>query len=442
KTPAFDRVAKAGALVHTCLAGSPGCSPSRAALLTGRHPWQIEQAGTHASSFPKTYQVYPDILEQAGYFVGYTGKGWGPGNWKASGRDRNPCGPVFSDIRGDAPQGINRIDYAANFAKFLNEKPADAPFCFWYGATEPHRAYKKGAGLEQGKKLADARVPSFLPDTPEIRSDILDYYVEIEWFDSHLARILNTLEETGELDNTLVIVTADNGMPFPRAKANGYEFGVHVPLAIMWNGVIAPGTEIRAPVDFVDFAPTILEAVGMSKSIAMTGDSLLPLIHGEPKTLGPAFSSRERHSSSRHDNLTYPIRSMRTDDYLLIWHARPDRWPAGDPPGVKGDAFGYYDIDGCPSKTFLWENRDDPKLGEYFRLAVDKRDEWELYDARTDTGNLHNLATDSQYKETFETLRSQMIDYLRKTGDPRVIDGGEIFESYIRYSAIREFPAE
>ena len=84
KTPAFDRVAKEGALFHTCLAGSPGCSPSRASLLTGRHTWEIEQAGTHASSFPKTYQVYPDILEQAGYFVGYTGKGWGPGNWKTS----------------------------------------------------------------------------------------------------------------------------------------------------------------------------------------------------------------------------------------------------------------------------------------------------------------------------------------------------------------------
>ena len=442
KTPAFDSVAARGALFHNCFASSPGCSPSRASLLTGRHTWQLENAGTHASSFPKVYQVYPDILEQAGYAVGYTGKGWGPGNWKESGRTRNPCGKVYSKIQNDSPPGMSRVNYSANFAKFLEEKPADQPFCFWYGATEPHRAYKKGNGLEQGKELADANVPSFLPDTPEIRSDILDYYVEIEWFDSHLGRILKTLEAAGELENTIVIVTGDNGMPFPRAKANGYEYGAHVPLTIAWPGKIPAGVDVAAPVDFADLAPTMLDAAGMTKPPAMTGESLLPLARGEVDSLGPAFSARERHSSSRPNNWTYPIRSMRTDTHLLIWNARPERWPAGHPAGFKGAPFGYYDIDGCPSKTFLWENREDPKIGRYFHLAVDKRPEWELYEVEHDPGNLVNLAEESAYRETFEQLKGQMQAYLRATGDPRILDGGEIFESYRRYSPIRQFPLE
>src|SRR5262245_32846001 len=83
QTPAFDRVAKEGVLFTRAFCASPGCSPSRAALLTGRPTWQLEHAGTHASSFSKDLAVYPDVLEAAGYHVGFTGKGWGPGNFKA-----------------------------------------------------------------------------------------------------------------------------------------------------------------------------------------------------------------------------------------------------------------------------------------------------------------------------------------------------------------------
>jgi len=240
-TPAFDRVAREGLFFRNGFAASPGCSPSRAALLTGRHTWQIEQAGTHASSFPSKYVVFPDLLEQSGYFVGMTGKGWAPGDFRVAGRPRNPAGPDFSKRKIKPPySGMNKNDYAANFADFLAARPKGQPFYFWYGATEPHREYEKGCGLKAGKKLEDAEPPPFLPDTPEVRSDILDYCVEIDWFDMHLGRMLKLLEEAGELDNTIVVVTADNGMPFPRAKANLYEYGTHVPLAVRW-AAMAPG---------------------------------------------------------------------------------------------------------------------------------------------------------------------------------------------------------
>ena len=119
-TPNFDRVARDGILFNNAFAPSPGCSPTRASLLTGRHIWQIENAGTHASSFPKKYVSYPDLLEKSGYFIGGTGKLWGPGNYEVSGRLRNPAGTAYSDITLKPPyQGINKWDYAANFEDFI-----------------------------------------------------------------------------------------------------------------------------------------------------------------------------------------------------------------------------------------------------------------------------------------------------------------------------------
>ncbi len=446
KTPAFDRIAESGVLFRNGFAASPGCSPSRAALLTGRNTWEIEQAGTHASSFPAKFAVYPDILEKAGYHVGYTGKGWGPGNFKAGGRDRNPAGNPWQLRKMESPQGISNRDYAGNFADFLKARPAGAPFCFWYGASEPHRSYKKGIGLEQGKKLEEAQVPGFLPDTPEIRSDILDYCVEIEWFDQHLMRIIRQLEEAGELDNTLIIVTGDNGMPFPRAKANCYEYGIHVPFAASWPARAPQGRRVDDLVGFVDIAPTFLEAAGVEIPEEMSGRSLMPVLLSEKSgQVDPqrtqVYAARERHSSSRYNNWTYPIRALRTPDYLYVRNFRPQRWPAGDPAGFKGDRFGYYDIDACPTKTFLWEHRDDEELAKYFQWSVEKRPAEELFDIRTDAANLHNLADDPEHRKTLEKLRRQMEEYLTKTGDPRMLDGGDIYEQYKRYSHIRTFPA-
>jgi N-sulfoglucosamine sulfohydrolase len=451
KTPAFDRIAKEGILFTNAFCASPGCSPSRAALLTGRHTWQLEQAGTHASSFPKKYAVYPDVLENAGYFVGFTGKGWGPGNFKAGGRTRNPAGVAWQKRRLKSPRGISNRDYAANFADFLKAKPNDKPFCFWYGGSEPHRSYQKGAGLKAGKKLADAFVPPFLPDTPEIRSDLLDHAVEIEWFDSHLLRMIKLLEEAGELDNTLIVVTSDNGMPFPRAKANCYEYGIHGVMAARWPAMIKPGRTVDDLVGFVDLAPTFLEAAGLKVPRTMSGKSLMNVL-ASPKSgrVDPSrtrvFAARERHSSSRYKNWTYPIRAMRTQRYLYIRNFRPERWPAGAPQKYEANGKlgpmhgGYHDIDACPSLTFLIENRDKPGISRYFHLAVDKRPAEELFDVKTDPGNLKNLANDPQRAGLLKRLRRELESELRKTGDPRVIDGGDVYETYKRYSRIRRFP--
>jgi uncharacterized sulfatase len=231
-TPNFDRVCREGVRFTAAYTLSPGCAPSRAGILTGRYPWELREAGTHASSFPADLKVYPDLLASAGYTIGSTGKGWGPGNWKITGRPHNPAGPSDGDdkkkSKGAAAKS-KRSPLAEKFSQFMATRTAGKPFCYWVGSSEPHRSFAKGSGLEAGKKLADAIVPAFLPDVPEVRSDLLDYAVEIETFDRQLGELLALLEENDVYQNTLVVVTSDNGMPFPRGKALNYEAGTHMP---------------------------------------------------------------------------------------------------------------------------------------------------------------------------------------------------------------------
>lgn len=434
QTKSFDRVAREGILFTHAYCPAPQCSPSRAALLTGKNIWQIEEAGTHSSLFPKKFQVYPDVLEASGYFVGFTGKGWAPGNWKDAGRKRNPAGTDFSQRKLIPPtSGISSTDYAGNFEAFLEKRPKNKPFCFWYGGHEPHRKYEKDSGLKAGKKPQDATVPDFLPDNSVIRNDLLDFGLEIDWFDQQLGKMIQKLEESGELDNTLVVVTADNGMPFPRAKANMYEFGTHVPLAMRWKTKIMGGRTVEDLVSFIDLAPTFLEVGGLKPLPDMTGKSLLPVLLSAKSgwldsKRNRIFTGRERHTHARPDNLGYPARAIRTKEYLYIWNMKPNRWPAGDPEG-------FYDIDGSPSKTYLLDNK--KSVEKYFDLAVGLRPEEELYAVEKDPGCMKNLAGNPEYNKIKKDLQAELESTLKKQGDPRVLGYGDIFDSYPRFAHMR-----
>jgi uncharacterized sulfatase len=229
KTPGFDRIARSGVYFTNCMAGSPGCAPSRSAMVTGRHHWQNEQSGQHAAGWFKKFVPFVDLLENSGYYVGVTGKGVSPFRYARDENDsvlrsRDAAGPKFNDIRykpgtpGDerTADGINTLNYYANFENFMSQREEGQPFYFWYGSTEPHRDFEKDSWKRTDKKLSDAEVPGFLPDNDIVRGDLLDYAVEIEWFDRHLVKMINYLDSIGELDNTIVIVTSDNGMAFPR----------------------------------------------------------------------------------------------------------------------------------------------------------------------------------------------------------------------------------
>lgn len=452
-TPAFDRIAREGILFNQAFVASPGCSPSRAALLTGLNCWQIEEAGTHASSFPRKYLVFPDLLEEAGYYIGYTGKGWGPGDYEVSGRTRNPAGPEFSDITLENPEGISDNDYAANFREFLKGREQDQPFFFWLGTREPHRRYKKNIGKENGMDPGKIKVPPFLPDVEEVRNEVLDYGYEITWFDDHLEKAIAILEEARELDSTLIVVTSDNGMPFPRAKANVFEYGIHVPLAIRWGREVKGGRSSDDLVSLTDLCTTFLEVAGAdTPAYPLEGKSLLNILSSEESgitdsTRRAVYASRERHSSSRWNNLGYPQRCIRTHRYLYIRNFAPERWPAGAPQ--KYDEEGelepmhqaYHDIDEA-ADNFVIRERDNPEYRKFFLWAVDKRPAEELYDIVNDPGCMNNLADDPAHSAGLSDLRTRLQDYLTRTGDPRVTeDGEELFESYPRLRGpMRKFP--
>lgn len=458
ETPAFDRIAADGLLLQNAFCASPGCSPSRAALLTGLDTWQLRHAGTHASYFDPGLTTFADQLQAAGYFVGYAGKGWGPGDFAALGRRENPAGQLFRVEAGRSKASR----HAAAFAKFLRARPADAPFCFWFGSHDPHRTYEFQSGLSSGKELADVQMPPFLPDVPEVRSDLLDYAYEIERFDSDLAAILELIEATGELDETLVIVTSDNGMPFPRAKANCYEYGIHVPMAIRW-GKQGGGRKVDELVGFTDLTATIYDVTGVDppSHMPLRGKSVVPLLHGDaPDASGSersaVYAARERHSSVRFNSLGFPQRAIRTPTHLYIRNFTPHRWPAGAPqrfdvvkyndraePAIhrlSEPHSAYHDIDACPTLSLMTQYRDNPDLRRYLDLAVAHRPAAELFDIRNDPGCLQNLAGSPEHAALQADLDRRLMDRLRETSDPRGTGDGDVWENYPRVSKMRWFP--
>lgn len=415
-TPTFDRIAREGARFTHAFTMAPSCTPSRAAILTGQAAHRLAEGGNLHGFLPARFAVYPDLLEAAGYFVGYTRKGWGPGRFEPGGRSRNPAGPQFADFNG-----------------FMRQKPADRPFCFWFGSQDPHRPYEKGSGLKAGLKLESVAVPPFLPDTPEVRSDLLDYYLEVQRFDREVGEILDTLAAAGELDNTLVVMTSDNGMPFPRAKANVYDAGVHMPLAVRWPARVSAGRVIEAFVNHTDLAPTFLDAAGLRPPDGMTGRSLLPLLRGEAVTgRDQVFVERERHANVRKGDLSYPMRAVRTRDFLYIRNLRPDRWPAGDPERhVAVGTFG--DIDNGPAKSEFLDRQADPVIARFLHLATAKRPAEELYDLRRDPWQLTNVAGTPQHARVRNELRATLERWMRQTGDPRARSNADPWDRYPYY---------
>ncbi len=455
ETPAFDYIAQNGVLFHNAFVAAPQCSPSRAAMLTGKNIWELEEAGTHASNFPKKFKVFTEVLEDEGYFVGYTGKPWGPGNWQISGRKQNPAGKAFNQhvLTTRPTQGIHPNDYSENFKDFYRQKEEGRPFVFWFGAFEPHRVYEYQTGSKAGKKIDAVEVPGFLPDNEVVRNDVLDYILEIEHFDHHLQQMIAFLKEKGALENTFIMVTADNGMPFPAAKANVQEFGTHVPLAIsMPEGI--KGKTVDEPVGLIDLAPTLMDLVGLPNAMNTTGKSLLPVLTQEdhPPHRDYILTGRERHTHARPDNMGYPARAIRTQDYLYVYHFKPERWPAGDPvpqnpendqrnkvEGFKALYPGFHDVDDSPSKQVVMEMREHDENHQYFDVAFAKRPEFQLYDIKSDPFCMKDIAQNPKYKKVIQQLHQRLMADLEAQGDPRVFDN-PIFDSYPRYSPTRNFP--
>ena len=404
KTPVFDRVAREGVVFNHVFCPVPSCSPTRSSILTGRAAHQLADAASLWSRWPAQFKVFPDVLRDSGYAIGFTGKGWSPGNHKDHGRAENPAGPQFK-----------------SFDEFLGARDAAQPFFFWLGSvhTALHQ-WRAGAGKEHGIHPAKVRLPPCLPDAPAVREEMADYLAAAEKMDAAFGEAVAALERGGLLESTLVIITSDNGWQMPRGLANCHDTGCRVPFAARWGGRLPAGRRVDDFISLTDLAPTFLELAGLRPLPEMTGRSFADLLMGKTSATprDHVFIERERHANVRRGDLSYPIRGIRTADYLYLRNLRPDRWPAGDPQ-VYHAVGDYGDIDGSRTKQFMLDHRDEPAVRPLFELCFEKRPAEELYDLRADPGQMRNLAARPELAAVKAKLGARIDAWMKETGDPR-----------------------
>ncbi len=426
KTPAFDRVAREGILFTHAFCDAPSCAPSRSAILTGQPIWRLEEAGNLHSRMPEKFDTYVRLLEQVGYTTGSQDKAWAPGQFKTengwihnSRSKLNPAGSQYD-----------------SFQQFLDQKPEAKPFCFWLGSDDPHRPYELNSGAQSGMNPDLVDVPAHLPNDIVVRNDILDYYWEIQRFDQRVAEALASLERIGELDNTLVVVTSDHGMPFPRSKASLYDYGTRVPLAIRWpGGVESSGRANNDLISLSDLAATFVEVAGLEIPESMTARSLVGVLSNQAAPQRDAvYVAMERHDGCRPGGAGYPCRAIRTHDFLYIRNYAPDRWPAGDPdPAHCARAIPFGEVDSSPTKSFIMDRANEPHIQSLHQLAFGMRPDDELYEVKSDVSQLINIASVPDYFGVKQDLSARLEKYTRESGDPRALGLDAPWDHYPYY---------
>ncbi len=435
RTPAIEALAREGVLFSHAFSVCPICSPSRAAILTGQPIWRLNEAANQAGPLDVELTCYTDLLQVSGYRVGYTGKGWEPGNVALTSRSRNPA--------GDESNQMGKWNPVANFQVFLDSLPEGTPFCFWWGSHFPHRPFAETLAHEKTVPIDSSAVPPIWPKGPAVIGDVKRYLADVQKFDGEVGRAYEILEARGMLDNTLIVVTSANGMPFPRAKANLYDLGTRMPLVILWRGQIPGGRVVDDFVPLTDLAPTFLEAAGRGAPRGMIGSSLMSMLQsGKSGRVDMArdfvVTARERHANSRAGSVGYPSRAIRTYDFLYIRNYEPDRWPAGDPPDY-GDVDSWNLSYTSPTKEYMMQYSNDPVVKPLFNLCFEKRPAEELYDLRSDGHEIKNVLAvpppDGQpLGADYEAVRKQLAEsldrYLKQTGDPRATGEKALWDTY------------
>ncbi len=467
RTPNFDRIAQEGVLFRSAFISSPSCTPSRSALVSGQHFWRTGRGSVLRGEWDGTNPAFPLLLRDAGYQIGKSHKVWTPGNppdapfggqqyaYEASGHRFNDFSENVTKLvkEGksiDAAKNELYDEVRGNFDAFLARRQSGQPFCYWFGPTNVHRKWIKGSGKALWGIHPDdlqGKLPPFLPDVPEVREDLADYFGEVAALDAALGLIVQRLQQIGELDNTLLVISGDHGAPgFLHGKCNLYDFGTRVPLLIRWGGAHG-GRVVDDLVSLTDLAPTFLELAGVAIPEVTTGRSLVGILKSDQSgQIDPrrtaVYTGRERHvESAREGFLPYPQRAVRTPEFLYIINFRPDRWPLGDPNRLDGDHsptveeltettyVTLADEDASPTKAWMVSHHNDPRWKSHFDWVYGKRPREELYDLRQDPHQVKNVAHEADYASVRSKLERQLLDELQRTGDPRLIENGSYYET-------------
>ena len=466
-TPNVDRLAREGVAFRRAFVNAPSCTPCRSSLLSGRYFFNTGRGAIlRGAVWDSAIPTYPLMLRDSGYHIGKSYKVWSPGTpadapfggqahaYEKAGRAPNNFSEEVTARMGrgmalTAARDEVLSQVRGNFDAFLADRKPGQPWHFFFGVTTTHRKWIKGSGKAlwgiEPERLK-GRMPAFLPDVPEIREDVADYLGECQAVDAYIGVLRERLEAAGELERTLIIVSGDHGMPgVPSGKCNLYDHGTAVSLVARVPG--AKGG--RVVDDFVclpDLTPTFLEIGGVKPPAGLYGRSLLNVLRSDRSgQVDPArtwvITGRERHvESAREGFVGYPMRALRTADFVYIRNFRPERMPMGDaktafdPKVLAGNALteetriGFADMDSSPTKEWLVRHRDDPQWKRHFEIAFGRRPAEELYDLRKDPDQVNNVAADPAYAKARTEMAETLMKRLTEAGDPRVTGDGLTFE--------------
>ena len=405
RTPHLDALARRGVRFSHAFATVSSCSPSRSVLYTGLHTHTSGQYGlahgAHNFHTRAGVRSLPSYLRVAGYRTAIIGK-------------THILPRSVYDFEEIKASGRNGAQMAKLARKFI-EGCGDKEFCLVMGYTDPHRAGKgknyanqpKHPGIEETKfDPKEVTVPPFLPDSPDVRADLAEYYQSVNRLDQGVGQLLDVLKTTGRDRDTLVLFLSDNGMPFPGAKTTLYDSGIHLPLIISQPGQKKAGLVNRARASWVDILPTILDWAGLKVPIKLPGRSLLPILEQEnPTGWDEVYASHVFHEVTMY----YPMRAVRTRKFEYIRNlAHKLDYPF---------AQDLYD-------STTWQGilkRGDKKMGVRGLETFLRRPLEELYDVEKDPAQTRNLAGDSAHARTLATLRKKVRDMQEKTNDPWLV---------------------
>jgi N-sulfoglucosamine sulfohydrolase len=409
KTPVLDSLAANGTLFTQGYATVSSCSSSRATLYTGLYSHTNGMYGlahdVHNFSLLDDVKTLPWMLKQAEFRTALVGK-----------KHVKPDAllPYDAWLAPEQP-GIRDVAFMAHEAGKWIRAQNDAPFFLTVGYSDPHRDSVNFGNTRDWPEVkreiyspSNVLIPTHLPDLPGVREDLAQYYESVSRLDSGVGLLLRELRDSGHDGDTLVIYLSDNGRPFPGAKDNLYEPGLHLPLIIRSPEQRKRGVRNGALVSWIDVAPTILDWTGEAppenyRYAPLPGRSLLPLLE---ETNPPGFDRVFATHSFHEINQYYPMRSMRTRQYSYFLNLEPSLAVP-----VAGDVQlspSWKAITGTPGA----------KLGKRTLEAFLHRPSEELYELRTDPDEVVNLAGDPARAAVLAGLRIQLRDWRAATHDP------------------------
>ncbi len=390
KTPNIDRLAKEGLRFTNAFLTASSCSPSRCSIISGKYPHSNGAAELH-TPLPEKELPFPLLLKQKNYYTAHAGK-WhmGPATHRAFDR--------YTDGNGyDIGDGGEK-----NWIAFLKERPKDKPFFFWFASLDAHRPW----GADTFKITHDPTkmiIPPYFADTPETRQDMASYYNEIARFDFYIGEVRKELEAQGVLDNTVIIVMADNGRPFPRCKTRVYDSGMKTPFIVFWpKGIKNKGKSTQSLVSAIDIAPSVLDLAGVKSSAEYQGKSFAAVLKNpQTEIRSSVFSEHNWHDYEAHE------RMLRTKDFLYVLNALPNLTNGGPADSKRS-----------PTQFALNLVRDAGKLSPaQADVFIVPRPAEELFDVKKDPEQLFNLASVPQYQEKLKELRQQLKNWQSDTKD-------------------------